>query len=42
VDGGVTDPTLIARLIQEDVHSVPYDPSWPGPFERERAHLLAA
>lgn len=29
----------IARVVAEHVAIVPYDPAWPGSFERERDHL---
>jgi GrpB-like predicted nucleotidyltransferase (UPF0157 family) len=29
----------IARVLKEEVVVVPYDPCWPGMFERERLHL---
>jgi hypothetical protein len=31
----------IARVVQEDVASVPYDPRWPEMFRLEKEHLLA-
>ena len=31
----------IARVVQEDVAVVPYDPRWPGLFREEKAHLLS-
>ncbi len=31
----------IRRVTQEDVAIVPYDPTWPDQFLRERAHLLS-
>lgn len=31
----------LARVLQEVVDLVPYDPHWPGQFETERQHLLA-
>jgi len=31
----------VARVIQEEVAVVPYDPRWREVFERERRHLLA-
>ena len=30
----------IARVVQEEVAIVPYDPRWPEMFEQERLHLL--
>jgi GrpB-like predicted nucleotidyltransferase (UPF0157 family) len=30
----------IERLVREDVALVPYDPSWPESFRREKEHLL--
>ncbi len=35
------DGDLIARLIQERVEIVPYDPQWPELFALEQAHLFA-
>jgi GrpB-like predicted nucleotidyltransferase (UPF0157 family) len=29
----------VRRLTREEVEIVPYDPAWPGLFEREKAHL---
>lgn len=31
----------IARVVQEEVAVVPYDPIWPKMFEKEREHLLS-
>ncbi|HVP12575.1 MAG TPA: GrpB family protein [Phycisphaerae bacterium] len=31
----------IARVVQEDVAIVPYDPRWPELFRQEKEHLLA-
>ena len=31
----------IARVVQEEVYLVPYDPRWPELFEQERLHLLS-
>ncbi len=31
----------IARVVQEDVLVVPYDPTWPGLFRQEKEHLLS-
>ena len=31
----------IARVVQEEVAVVPYDPIWPKMFEQERVHLLS-
>ena len=31
----------IARVVQEVVAVVPYDPLWPGRFEQEKRHLLS-
>lgn len=31
----------IARVVEEDVAVVPYDPRWPDMFEQERLHLMS-
>ena len=31
----------VRRVLQDDVAIVPYDPTWPEKFEREREHLRA-
>jgi GrpB-like predicted nucleotidyltransferase (UPF0157 family) len=31
----------VARVVQEEVALVPYDPRWPEVFEQERLHLLS-
>ena len=31
----------IARVVKEEVAVVPYDPCWPGMFEREQLHLFS-
>lgn len=34
-----TPDDKVARVIQEEVAVVPYDPRWPGLFEQEQRHL---
>ena len=31
----------VARVVQEEIKIVPYDPAWPESFHEEKAHLLA-
>jgi GrpB-like predicted nucleotidyltransferase (UPF0157 family) len=31
----------VARVVQEEIKIVPYDPAWPESFRQEKAHLLA-
>lgn len=31
----------VARVLQEQIEIVPYDPAWPERFREEKAHLLA-
>ncbi len=31
----------VARVVQEDVAVMPYDPRWPEMFQEEKAHLLS-
>jgi GrpB-like predicted nucleotidyltransferase (UPF0157 family) len=32
----------VARVVQEEIKIVPYDPAWPESFRQEKAHLLAS